>query len=143
MKKPLPLTETRKGLSVLALEPATPSAPVQKSQKSNVFTAVRFQKESPFRCARDGRGCQRSITGLGWGDRGPGDDSQTTYFALGSIHEAAHDQGNGMEHLPGARRLTLVGFVYARDAAEAVKRAITELDIRQADRFRLCARPGY
>jgi hypothetical protein len=40
-------------------------------------------------------------------------------------------------------RLTLVGFVHAKDAAEAVKRAVTELEIRQADRFRLCARPGY
>ena len=40
-------------------------------------------------------------------------------------------------------RATLVGFVHAVNEADAIKRAIAEFQIRPADRFRLCARPGY
>ena len=41
------------------------------------------------------------------------------------------------------KRATLVGFVHAVNEADAIKRTIAEFQIRRADQFRLCARPGY
>jgi hypothetical protein len=41
------------------------------------------------------------------------------------------------------KRATLVGFVHAVNEDDAIKRAIAEFQIRRADQFRLCARPGY